>query len=68
MMVHAYAPKANPSPALFARWLCVKELRLEWEDTGLPLLGWEISLLAQLISIWNEAQEIKARVGSKLRG
>ncbi len=68
MMAHAYAPKAQPPPTLFARWLCVRELQLRWEDTGLPLLGWEIGLLAQLISIWNEAQEMKARVGAKLRG
>ena len=63
MLAHAFAPKMPP-PALWAKSTWVKELGVTWDDLGGIDLD-EIALLAELSSIWHEAQALKQRVQSK---
>ena len=65
MMEYAYAPSAANPPDLFMRYLFMKEFGIGWEDTGPPLSLDEIALVAQLVSVWNQAQALKSGVRSR---
>ncbi len=59
MMKHAYAPGGNPPPELFGRYILMKDYSIPWEDTGPPLDMDDIGSIAEMASVWNQAQEQK---------
>ncbi len=58
-MRHSFAPRVAQAPALWGRYILVKEFCLSWQDTGAPLDMDEIGLVAEMAGIWNEAQRMK---------
>lgn len=64
MLEHAYAPGRVPAPELYARYTCVRELRIPWEALG-GIEPEEISLLVELVNIKQGADSLKSRVASR---